>query len=116
MFDAVKGETCTRECLEGVSLPTCPAAGPVVSPDLAPVEAPALGPTISLYGAPAPASLTSKSIAYSQAQVSTTHAHVSLAPLWHATTLIIQSTFPMQHSGVYVSAIETSLTTRRLDI
>ncbi|CAL8467725.1 g7263 [Coccomyxa elongata] len=74
VFDAVKGETCTRECLEGVSLPTCPAAGLVVSPDLAPVEAPALGPTISLYGVPAPASLTSKSIAYSQAQVSTTHA------------------------------------------
>ena len=69
VFDAVKRGTCTRECLEGVSLPTCLAAGPVVSPDLAPVEAPALGPAFSLFGTPAPASITSKSIAYSQAQV-----------------------------------------------
>ncbi len=52
MFNAVKGGNCTRECLEGVSLPTCPAAA---APDLAPAPAPGF----DLYGAPAPVAAVS---------------------------------------------------------
>ncbi|KAK9909309.1 hypothetical protein WJX75_000310 [Coccomyxa subellipsoidea] len=56
VFDAVKGGNCTRECLQGVSLPTCSAAA---VPDLAPAPA----PSFSLYGAPAPLPATADRIA-----------------------------------------------------
>lgn len=69
VFDAVKGGNCTRECLQGVSLPTCSAAA---APDLAPAPA----PSFSLYGAPAPLPATDDRIA----QLSTLSASSSEVP------------------------------------